>query len=197
MTEDDRPELATQRDIETVYQPAEDSALLAETVLEYVDGDDRVLDVGTGSGYVADRIGTETGASVVGVDVNPDACEQAFGAGVPVVRGDLLAPFQAGSFDVVCCNPPYLPTPPEDEWDDLMEDALSGGKDGRAVVDPFLAGVGRVLAADGEAFLLISTLTGPEEVRETASETGLAVGQVRAESQPFEKLLVFRITSAE
>jgi release factor glutamine methyltransferase len=197
MTEDDRPELAKQRDIETVYQPAEDSALLAGTVLAYVDEDDRVLDVGTGSGYVPDRIQTETGASVVGIDVNPEACKQAFEAGVPVVRGDLLTPFQAGSFDVICCNPPYLPTPPEDEWGDLMEDALSGGEDGRAVVDPFLADVGRVLTTDGQAFLLISTLTGPEEVHETATEAGLAVERVSEESQPFEKLLVFRLTLAE
>lgn len=197
MTDEDRPELAKQRDIETVYQPAEDSALLAETVLEYVDGDDRVLDVGTGSGYVADRIQTETGAPVVGVDVNPEACRQASDGGLPVVRGDLLAPFQPDSFDVVCCNPPYLPTPPEEEWDDLMEDALSGGEDGRAVVDPFLAGVGRVLADGGEAFLLISTLTGPEAVRETAKEASLAIERVTEESQPFEKLLVYRLLVTE
>lgn len=190
---DDRPQLAELRDVETVYQPAEDSRLLADAVLEHVEGDDVLLDVGTGSGYVAVRVQSETGASVVGSDLNPDACRQAAGNGLPVVRGDMFTPFRDGSFDVVCCNPPYLPTPPEQEWDDPMERALSGGPDGRAVVDPFLAGVRRVIRPDGAAFLLISTLTGPEAVRETAAENGLDTTVVAEEAHPFERLLVLRL----
>lgn len=189
----ERPQLADVRDTETVYQAAEDSRLLAETVVEYVGERDRVLDVGTGSGYVGHRIRTETNATVVGSDINPEACRQAADAGLQVVRADMFGPFRPETFDVVCCNPPYLPTPPDQEWDDWMEEALSGGPDGRAVVDPFLDGVGRVLAEGGEAFMLISTLTGPEEVRETAAACGLTMETVAEESHPFEKLLVVRL----
>lgn len=199
MTDDDPPDipqLAEQRDIETVYQPAEDSKLLADAVVEAVDPDQRALDVGTGSGYVATRLRNETDADAVGVDLNPEACEQAFEAGVPVVRGDMFSPFCDDAFDVVVCNPPYLPTPPEQEWDDWMERALSGGEDGRAMVDPFLDGVGRVLAAGGAAYLLISTLTGPEEVRAYGRERGLDSEIVSEESHPFEKLLVVRFVPA-
>jgi len=195
MTDDEstnRPSLADQRDIETVYQPAEDSHLLAETVIEEIDTPGRLLDVGTGSGYVAARVREETGADVLGCDLNPAACRQARDAGVPAVRADMFDPFRASVFDVVVCNPPYLPTPPEREWDDWMERALSGGEDGRAVVDPFLDGVGRVLRPGGEAFLLISTLTGPEAVREFAAERDLDSEIVAEESHPFEKLLVVR-----
>jgi len=186
------PQLADRRDIETVYQPAEDSKLLADAVVEIVGPDRRALDVGTGSGYVATRLREEAGVDAVGIDLNPEACEQAFEAGVPVVRGDMFGPFRDGAFDVVVCNPPYLPTPPEREWDDWMERALSGGADGRAVVDPFLDGVGRVLAEGGEAYLLISTLTGPEAVRGYGRERGLESEVVAEESHPFEKLLVVR-----
>ncbi len=189
-----QPRLADVRDTESVYPAAEDSRLLAETVVESVQERDRVLDVGTGSGYVGHRIRTETDATVVGSDVNPEACRQAADAGLQVVRADMFGPFRPATFDVVCCNPPYLPTPPEQEWDDWMEEALSGGPDGRAVVDPFLDGVGRVLGDGGEAYLLISTLTGPEEVRETAAASGLTMGTVAEESHPFEKLLVVRLT---
>jgi len=199
MTDDEqesRPPLADRRGVETVYQPAEDSRLLAETVVEQIDGDVRVLDVGTGSGYVAARLREETGAAVVGSDLNPEACRQARDAGVPVVRADMFTPFRADVYDVVVCNPPYLPTPPDREWDDWMERALSGGEDGRAVVDPFLDGVGRVLRPDGEAYLLISTLTGPEAVREFAAERGLDSEIVAEESHPFEKLLVVRFWPA-
>ena len=190
------PQLAEQRDIETVYQPAEDSKLLADAVVETVDPGQRALDVGTGSGYVATRLRNEADADAVGVDLNPEACEQAFEAGVPVVRGDMFDPFRDDAFDIVVCNPPYLPTPPEQEWDDWMERALSGGEDGRAMVDPFLDGVGRVLTEGGAAYLLISTLTGPEAVRAYGRERGLDSEIVSEESPPFEKLLVVRFVPA-
>jgi HemK-related putative methylase len=192
--DDGRPRLAALRDVETVYQPAADSRLLAETAAEAdIDSGDLVLDVGTGSGYVANRVHEATGARVVGTDINPDACRQATDTGVAVVRADMFAPFPDRTFDVVVCNPPYLPTPPEQEWDDWMEEALSGGEDGRAMVEPFLDGVGRVLAPDGVAYLLISTLTGPDVVREMAREAGLDVTRAAAESQPFERLLVLAL----
>lgn len=186
-----RPPLADQRDVERVYQPAEDSRLLAEAVVETVQSGDRLLDVGTGSGYVAD-CAREAGADVVGSDLNPHACRQAHEAGVPVVRGNLTAPFRADAFDLVAFNPPYLPTDPEGEWGDWMESALSGGEDGRAAVRPFLADVGRVLAPDGVAFLLVSTLTEPDAVRGLATERGLEATEVVRESYPFEELLVVR-----
>ena len=195
MTErtEDRPRLAALRDVETVYQPAEDSFLLAETVVDRIEADEFVLDVGTGSGYVAGRIREEVGARVVGSDVNPDACKQAFEASVPVVRADLCTSFCDGSFDVVVCNPPYLPTPPEQEWGDWMEAALSGGEDGRAMVDRFVENVEPVLVPDGRAYLLISTLTGLDEVREAASAAGFETTVVAEESYPFEKLLVLEL----
>ena len=197
MADDDgsgRPTLADRREVEQVYQPAEDSRLLADSVVEHVDPGDRVLDVGVGSGYIAARA-REAGATVVGSDLNPHACRQAREAGIPVVRGDLTTAFRADAFDLVAFNPPYLPTPPEQEWGDWMERALSGGEDGRAAVDPFLADAGRVLTGDGAALLLVSTLTDPEAVREQARAHGLAATEVASESHPFEQLLVVRLTA--
>jgi release factor glutamine methyltransferase len=188
----DRPALADSRDLDTVYQPAEDSRLLAEVAVERV-RDGLVCEVGVGSGYVARRVAEETGARVVGTDITAEACRQAREAGVEVIRANLVDPFPDGTFDVVLFNPPYLPTPPELEWDDSMERALSGGEDGRAVVNPFLDSVGRVLAPDGVAYLLVSTLTGLDAVRERAAAAGLSVDRVRAESYPFEELVVLEL----
>lgn len=193
MTDRDRPRLAALRDVEQVYQPAEDSQLLAQTASEHISADALVLDVGTGSGYVAEHVHTATGATVVGVDVNPQACRRARKRGVPTVRGDLLSPFRQETFDVVCFNPPYLPTPADAEWGDWMERALSGGEDGRAVIDPFLDSVGRVLRSEGAVYLLISSLTGEEAVRNRARSAGFDAEVVAAESHPFEKLLVLRL----
>ncbi|MBV0901018.1 HemK2/MTQ2 family protein methyltransferase [Haloarcula salina] len=190
----DRPSLADRRDVESVYQPAEDSDLLARTARERVASGDRVLDVGTGSGYVA-AVLAEAGADAVGVDVSPLACRQAADNGVPVVRGDLVSPFRDGVFDLVTFNPPYLPTPQEREWDDWMEHALSGGEDGRRLVDPFLDTVERVLAPDGEALVLVSSLTDPGAVREYASDRDLVSERLASEKHPYEELVVLRFAA--
>jgi release factor glutamine methyltransferase len=188
-------DLAERRGLERdVYQPAEDSDLLARAAIAWVDGDERVLDVGTGSGYVADRVLEATGADVIAADLNPHACRQARERGLPAVRADLVAPFRDDAFDAVLFNPPYLPTDPDAEWDDRMERALSGGESGRAVVDPFVRSVGRVLAPGGAAYLLASSLTGIDEVSAFAREQGFGVEPVASESFPFETLAVLRLT---
>jgi release factor glutamine methyltransferase len=188
-------DLAERRGVETtVYQPAEDSRLLAEVAVDRLVADQRVLEVGTGSGYVAARVAEEVGAAVVASDLNPHACRQARGRGLPVVRCDLVAGFRDGAFDAVLFNPPYLPTPPAEARDDWMERALSGGESGRAVVDPFLDAVGRVLGPDGVVYLLVSSLTGIEAVSARAVRNGFAVRPVREESFPFEKLVVLELS---
>ncbi|WP_435349633.1 HemK2/MTQ2 family protein methyltransferase [Haloarchaeobius sp. HRN-SO-5] len=186
--------LATRRDVETeVYQPAEDSHLLATAAAEDVDGG-LVLEVGTGSGYVAETLQAETDARVVASDVNPHACAQARERGVETVRADLLTPFRDGSFDAVVFNPPYLPADDDAARDDWMEVALTGGEDGRAVVDPFLDDVGRVLAPGGVVYLLVSSLTGVDEVVDRAAANGFSAVALRDESFPFETLTVLKLT---
>lgn len=178
-----------------VYEPAEDSRLLAETAIGYLDGDECVLDVGTGSGYVGGRIDAETDATVVASDLNPHAVRSAAAEGLAAVRASLLDPFQDDAFDAVVFNAPYLPTPPDREWDDWMERALSGGESGRAVIEPFLTTVGRVLRPGGLILLVVSSLTGIEEVTAFAADQGLAVRGTAAErSFPFETLSVLTIT---
>ena len=75
MTGDDdssASKLAERRGEETkVYQPAEDSGLLADAAQEFARG--RTLEVGTGSGWVAEQVAPEV-PEMVAADVNPHAC---------------------------------------------------------------------------------------------------------------------------
>lgn len=178
-----------------VYQPAEDSALLAgEAAADLADtGSVRILDVGTGSGYVGARLAEVTGAAVVGVDVNPAACRQAHERGLAVVVGDLVAPFADGAFDAVTFNPPYLPAVDEASWDDWFDVAVTGGETGREVVDRFLEGLGRVLTPDGVAYLLVSSLTGVEAVVERAGRAGFSMVALADASFPGETLTVLKL----
>ena len=189
-------DLAERRGVETeVYQPAEDSHLLAEAVVaDGVAG--TVVEVGTGSGYVAERVAAETDASVVATDLNPHACEQARERsehGVQVARADLVEPFRDGRLDAVVFNPPYLPADEAAARNDWMEVALTGGEDGRAVIDPFLDDVGRVLAPDGAVYLLVSSLTGVDAVVDRAASNGFSAVALRDESFPFETLTVLKL----
>ncbi|PSQ56106.1 methyltransferase [Halobacteriales archaeon SW_8_68_21] len=189
-------DLAARRGLDdaVVYQPAEDSGLLAEAAVAEAHG--RVLEVGTGSGWVARRIAEERSLDAVGSDLNPHAARQARERGVEGVVADLLSPFRAEAFDTVCFNPPYLPTDPDNEWDDWMEHALSGGESGRALIEPFLDDVGRVLAPGGVVLLLISSLTGYDEVLALAEDAGFSPEPVVEESFPFETLTVLALRRA-
>jgi len=182
------------RDVPEVYQPAEDSLLLAETATERIGGDDTVLEVGVGSGFVAERVQEATGCRLLGTDLNRAACLAARERAIPVVRADLADPVAADSVDVVLCNPPYLPTPPAEEREDPLELALSGGADGRRLVRPFLADVSRVLRPDGRVYLLVSSLTDIDAVRACARENGLDAREIAETKVPFERLVVLKIT---
>lgn len=191
-------DLADRRGLETeVYQPAEDSYLLATTLAPEIqasaEGPPCVLEVGTGSGFVAAYLAEHTAATVVGSDLNPHACRQAQERGVAVARADLVAPFQDGVFDVVAFNPPYLPRDPAAEREDWMEVALTGGESGREVIELFLDDVGRVLAPDGCVYLLVSTMSGVDEVVEYAGDRGFSAVALRDESFPFETLTILRL----
>lgn len=179
----------------SVYGPAQDSYLLARAATDRIDPDDRVCEVGVGSGYVGAQVAAETGATVMSSDLNPHACRAACDRGLPVVRADLTQAFSTESFDVVLFNPPYLPTAPEDEWDDWFERALSGGPTGRRIVRPFLGDVGRVLSPDGRVLLLVSTVTGLDAVERLATGEGFTVEHVAEESYPFEALVVLELTA--
>lgn len=178
-----------------LYEPAEDSRLLLTACREEIGPDERVLDVGTGTGYVAARLRAATAAAVVGVDISPVACGRAAAAGVPVVRGDLVAPFRGDAFDVVVCNPPYLPTPEAGERTDWLSVATAGGPTGRAVVERLLADIGRVLRPAGRGYLLTSSLMDVDAVRDRAGTAGFETTEIaRDDSFPFEVLSVLRLS---
>lgn len=178
-----------------VYPVAEDTLLLLEAAFAESRPKDRVLEVGTGSGHVAasllDRV-----KSVFAVDINPYAAATARARGVDVVRTDLFAGLR-GRFDLVLFNPPYLPTNPEERLEDWLEYALDGGPDGRRTIARFLTELDEVLAPAGRALLLVSDLTGVEEVQALTGANGFSTTLVRESMTEGERLVVLRICREE
>ncbi|KQC05750.1 MAG: methylase [Methanoculleus sp. SDB] len=174
-----------------VYPPDEDTWLLLGAALRDVHPEDRVCEVGTGSGVIAAELSRR--ARIVATEINPHALATARGLGVDVVRTDLLSGI-AGPCDLVVFNPPYLPTAPAERMDDWMECALDGGMTGREVIARFLSDVGRVLSPYGRVLLLVSSLTGIHEVQAACTEAGFITFVVAERALDDEKLYVLRLT---
>lgn len=174
-----------------VYQPEADTYLLLSSVKNEIRNSDTVLEVGTGSGIIAQACSER--ARCVATDVNPHACRMAHEMGVEVVRTDLYAGLK-GPFDLILFNPPYLPTAENERIDDWLEYALDGGADGREVIRRFASGLHRILHPYGRVLLLVSSLTGIPETRELFAEQGFISFIVSEETTEGERLVVFRIT---
>lgn len=180
-------------DQSSVYGPAEDSSLLAAAVIDHIRPTDRVLDLGTGSGYIAQKIRAETGATVIGADLNRDACRVARSEGIATVQTDLVDGFRNAVFDVVVFNPPYLPELPESDLEEWFDQAVTGGPTGRELIDRFLRKGARVIRPGGTVFLLISSLTGIAAVRETARAAKFDSEIIAEDAYPGETLAVLKL----
>jgi release factor glutamine methyltransferase len=177
-------------DEDQVYPVRDDTILLLDTVLAEAKPSDRVLELGTGSGYIAHRLAGKV-SLIVATDINPHACRVASSHGVGVARADLTAGIR-GRFDLVLFNPPYLPTKPGERIDDWLEKALDGGESGREVIARLVSDLPRVLAPGGRVLLVVSELTGAGEVLDLFTGAGFAAEITRRTRIEGEDLMVVK-----
>ena len=177
---------------EEVYLPREDSFLLQNCIPRDLKGKS-VLDVGTGSGILA-ITAAKNGAKVVAIDVNVYALklaeENASNNSVKIkfVKSDLFSHVK-GKFDLVINNPPYLP---EDDTDKIIGPSkmYSGGPNGRVFIEKFVKSVGKFLKPKGKILMLISSLTGEQEVLDLFHSEGFKTKIIAKEKIPWEELIV-------
>jgi release factor glutamine methyltransferase len=177
-------------DPDQVYPVLEDTLLLLEAALDEVRPTDRVLELGTGSGFVARHL-AGSAALVIATDINPHACRMASSPDVGMVRADLTAGIR-GQFDLVLCNPPYLPTKPGERMEDWLEKALDGGEGGREVIRNLVRDLPRILAPEGRVLVVISELTGAGETLDLFAGAGFAPEITRRTRIEGEDLMVVR-----
>ncbi len=173
---------------DNVYNPAEDSYLLADN-LEINDGQS-VLEIGTGSGIVAMYASRLTDRITV-TDINFDACELARRnfkdngiEGIKILFGNLFEPVENRKFDIILFNTPYLPTEDDDVIDDTINYAFDGGVNGRKVIDLFLNEVGNHLNDGGIVQLIQSSLSGNQETLQKLDELGF-IAEIKASEHFF------------
>lgn len=96
--------------------PRNDTECVCEEALRHIRPGMAVLDLCTGSGALAAAIRKLCpGAAVYASDISADALSLArenarrLGAEITFAQGDLFAPFPETCFDLIVCNPPYIP----------------------------------------------------------------------------------------
>lgn len=143
-----------------VYEPREDSFMIAENAIKLVKG--KVLEVGVGSGYVSKEMAkVSVVESIIGIDINPNAINYSNTHNpdpkITYILSDLFENVK-GKFDFIVCNPPYLPD------DDFEDPALFGGKKGYEYIEKMIPQSLNHLNDDGKIILLFSNLTRKIEV---------------------------------
>lgn len=137
-----------------IYYPAEDSEFLLKTILKY--NSKSLLDVGTGTGYIAINYKLKHPTSrVLGSDIKLEFIEVAkqnskkAGVEVEFIVSDLFENINE-KFDIICFNAPYLPKD-EHEYDVTVVD--------NGVVKKYMKEAPIYLNPGGKAFILVNNNT--------------------------------------
>ncbi len=174
-----------------VYLPREDTYLM-QSVLEKIDlKNKKVLEVGTGSGYLA-IFCAKRGANVVAVDINSEAVEYAKKnakkekAKINFLLSDLFSNIK-DKYDVIFFNPPYLIS------DEIEHVALDGGKEGREIIDKFLYDFDKHLNEKGFVLLLHTDYNNLEKTKNILQNKGYIFSIATSQHLFFEELYILEI----
>jgi len=132
-------------------------------------GASNILDIGTGSGAIGVTLSLETRARVVCADISEAAVRVAvknarrLGSSAEFVLCDLGSAFASGMFDLVVCNPPYVPGADEESVQREVREhepriALFGGRDGLDVYRRLIPEAARLLTPGGHLVMEIGYL---------------------------------------
>ncbi|OBF06187.1 methylase [Mycobacterium sp. ACS4054] len=190
--------------VSNVYQPQEDSRLLVEVMWESgLIGGRRVLDLCTGSGFVAIAAAEMGGEDVTAFDICPNAvgCSRgnaaAAGVNVDVRKGTWSDALDCAPFDVVVSNPPYVPTPPDGDTEYISPSAgpswaWNAGVDGRTVLDPLCEAAPKLLCDGGSLLLVHSALAGVQQSLDSLKWAGMDAEVVASKWIPFGPVMTAR-----
>lgn len=143
-----------------IYEPAEDSELLLEVALKEVKAEDEVIEIGAGSGFVAEKLVGKC-RFLLTTDISPYAAKELRKKGLEVVMTDIARGIKK-KFSLVLFNPPYLELEEELKRGNWLDVAIDGGKGGVKVIERFLDSLDEIMSPDGRAILIFSSYNEPQ-----------------------------------
>jgi release factor glutamine methyltransferase len=154
---------------------------------------ERVLEIGAGLGLAA-VLAARAGARVVATDIVPEAVDTVRvnamlnGVAVDARAGDGYAPVAGERFDLICTNPPQMPTPPARARDDAVAAADNGGLDGWELIDRVIAGAAEHLAPRGRLVFSIFAFLGRKKAFAKLEAAGFVPAIIASEIQSFPRI---------
>jgi release factor glutamine methyltransferase len=189
---------------EGVYAPQEDSQLLVDVMEKTgLARGHRVADLCTGTGVVAIAAYEQGATEVSAFDICPRAVQcartkaAAAGVDVAVHLGSWARGMEFGPYDLVVCNPPYVPHDASNENVALPSHlgparAWDAGYDGRLILDPLCASASDLLADGGTLLLVQSEFAAPRETLAGLASCGLDAEVIAWQWIPFGPVLSSR-----
>jgi release factor glutamine methyltransferase len=159
---------------------------------------ERALEIGGGLGLAAVLM-AKAGARVVATDVVPEAVEAIRanallnGVDVDARLGDCYAPVVGERFDLVCANPPQMPTPPGRARRDAVAAADNGGEDGWEILDRVIRDAPAHLAPGGRLLVSIFGFLGRKAALARLEAAGFEPAIVASETQAFPRIAYERL----
>lgn len=171
----------TGNDLESVYEPSEDSFLMIDALendLEVLKSMRPVmcLEIGSGSGVVitalAMALRDHCRSYHLAVDINYHACRVTErtatrnSVDVDTVQMDLLSCMRDDcAFDVIVFNPPYVVTSDDEISDgDVLRKSWAGGTNGRKVMERVFHAIPSILSDLGAFYMLVIKENDPEYI---------------------------------
>lgn len=207
-----------------VYDPAEDSFLLLDALevdlpKSFKPNESNeilfALEVGCGSGIISVAVAKCESLlngyipCVFSADININAClltkitgkaNHVYDSSLHTILLDGTKcsknPFRT-QFDLIICNPPYVPILAgennEDKQSGLLEKSWDGGTDGNEFIIPFLSNVSQLLTPKGVLYMLLSSWNNPEMLaQDVALPKGLHGVQIINRAAGRERLSVWK-----
>lgn len=190
-----------------IYEPAEDSYLLAETLKEFLNNNYnnkksmKILDMGSSSGIQAKTCIDLGFNNILAADINKDAVKELKKQKIKAIQtnlfsklykrkgdlsGETMVPIR---FDLIIFNPPYLP---EDKLEPVESSiATTAGKYGYELIIKFLKQAKTHLNKDAKILLLFSSLSKPNIIKNKARELGYRLKLLNKKKLFFEELFVY------
>jgi len=186
-----------------VYEPAEDTFLLLDSI--DIKLDDIVFEIGTGTGIIG-LYCAMLGADVVCSDINPFAVEltkrnylvnqNLLKGNFEIRTGDLFSVLdKLEKFDKIIFNSPYLPTKSKDlvgrsGW---FDKAVDGGVDGLFQTQKFIERVLNYLKKEGSGYFVFSSLSDRKKLDSIISKAELNLEILQSQNFDDERLDICKI----
>jgi release factor glutamine methyltransferase len=175
-----------------VFWPGDDSKPLVENYV--VHPGEEVLDLCTGAGHIAVFSAYKGAGSVVAVDRNPAAVENAkanaerhgYSHIIEVRESDMFSALeQDRKFDVITMNPPFL----ENALDDIVSNSTWDAE--LHVHKEFFAHAHDHLKPHGRSYIAEATFGALKEMKQMARAAGYAIQEIGKYKRPYTQLIFY------